>query len=613
MMPPVSGWILRTLAGRLRGRAPVFLLLGLNVLLFLLFYGRFGDLIVDCSREATIPWRILHGGVLYRDFNYEYGPLAPYLLALCYRLFGVRLLTLNLAGLVIVSAVTLEVYALARLYLNRLLALGAGLLFIFGFAYQFAGAFNIFSYIFPYTYAASLGVLLLLALLLAGRRVLETGQPRAFIRLGLCYALACLTKVEFIAAANLFVFLLFTLLALKARREGRLTLHRALRRAWAFAWPAGTVLLPVGAYFFLQVDLLAYYRNELARMTALDLPAARAAMGTDFFLLNLIVAGVSVLAYSGLTLALFGLDRYVQRLGSRPRSFLLAVLELLVAGAAIGLVFVVKPINLYTGMSVWILVIGLLALRAAWNDWRAGRMSTTPIFVLCLAAVSFELIIRVAFNVRPIGYSVFLMVPAFLLLLFSVFAFLPAWLRRRGSSGRFHVWGFVVFFTTASVLNFAFSLHNYRAKNVAVPTARGTLRLRADQASALNQLLAYFHDKHDFSLLVLPEGNLINFLLDSPPQTYSYAYVPGLMKTPAQEDRIIRELDEKKIDYILVVTRWTTEFGYSIIGGDYALRLKAAIDRDYQAIVQFGPPPFNEQGVFGMLLLERNRPPVTAK
>ena len=166
----------RSLAARLRTYAPPAILIALNAILFVAFYGRFGDLIVDCSREATIPWRILHGDLIYRDFNYEYGPLAPYFLALCYRLFGIRLLTLNLAGLAISSAVTILVYALSRIFLNRRLSLFAGALFIFVFAFQFSGGPDIYNYIFPYSYSASLGVLLLLLSFCASYRFLETGR-----------------------------------------------------------------------------------------------------------------------------------------------------------------------------------------------------------------------------------------------------------------------------------------------------------------------------------------------------------------------------------------------------------------------------------------------------
>ena len=599
----------RPLATFFLNGASLWILIGLNLLLFVAFYGRFGDLIVDCSREATVPWRILHGDLIYRDFNYEYGPLAPYFLALCYRLFGVHLLTLNLAGLAISSAVTLLIYALSRMFLGRLLSLGVGALFVFVFAFQYSSLYNIFTYVFPYTYAASLGVLLLLSVFYAGYRALETEKTVWFSRLGLLLALASLTKVEFIVAAVLFVLLLLPLLVLKTRRQGAFSRRRLGKWLWALAWPAGGVLIPVCGYFASRVDLLEYYRNELARMTSLNLPAARAKMGAEHLQASLIIVGGVVLAYAALAVVFFGVDRLAQRVERRTtaralRMLCTAGLGLSVAAVAAWTAHALRPINVFAGMAAWIPLIGACAAWAIWISERDERTSNAAIFVACTAVVSFVLLIRILLNARPLGYGVFLMVPGTLLLLYSVFAFLPAMLRRRGSRGRFHVWGFAVFFAVAGTMNFAFSLHQYRAKNVAVATARGTMRLPRDQASALTQLLEFFRDKRDYSLLVLPEGNMINFLLDSIPKTYSYAYVPGLLKTPAQEDRIIREIREIPIDYVLVVTRWTTEFGFPVVGVDYAWRLKQVIDANYQSVAQFGPPPFSRKG-FGMLLMER--------
>ena len=110
-------------------------------------------------------------------------------------------------------------------------------------------------------------------------------------------------------------------------------------------------------------------------------------------------------------------------------------------------------------------------------------------------------------------------------------------------------------------------------------------------------------------MLVLPEGNMLNFLLDSPPRTFSYACTPGLLDTPAKEDRVVRELREIPIDYVVVVSRPTAEFGFARLGKDYGLRLKQAIDADYRTYAQIGPPPFNDQGRFGILVLERKDRP----
>src|SRR5690242_2585043 len=45
-------------------------------------WAHWGDFEVDCGRELYVPAEILRGKLIYRDFFYSYGPLAPYLCAL---------------------------------------------------------------------------------------------------------------------------------------------------------------------------------------------------------------------------------------------------------------------------------------------------------------------------------------------------------------------------------------------------------------------------------------------------------------------------------------------------------------------------------------------------
>lgn len=600
------------LATRFRADAPQWILIGLNLLLFAAFYGQFGDLIVDCSREATIPWRILHGDLIYRDFNYEYAPLAPYALALAYRLFGVHLLTLNLTGLLISMSVTLAVYVLSRVFLDRGLALGAGLLFVFVFAFQFSGGYDIFNYIFPYSYSASLGLLLLLLSFYASYRFLETGRTAWLSGWGLTFALGSLTKAEFILAQILLALLVLPFAILKARKECRAPLRHLTRWLWAFVWPAGLVLIPTGLYFAGQMDVPAYLRTEVVGMASLDRPAIQRAMGVERLAANLRTIGTACLSYAALILLFSGADVFAQTIEKRIRSKAARGLIgggqwILVSAAAWLTVNWLVAFNVFAGMLAWLPLIGAAAMGAVWKDWRQGGLSGKAVLILCMSVVSFELLGRIVFNARPIGYGAFFLVPGMLLVLFCVFGFLPALFRRWGWQPRLYLWGFLVFFAVAGYQTFSVTLKCRHERRFPIRTARGTLKLPQDQQEALAQLMVFFRDKRDYTLLVLPEGNLINFLLDSPPATYSYAYVPPLLDTPAKENRLIRELQEIPLDYVLIVSRWTSEFGFPVVGIHYAQHLKQVIDANYQSVAQFGPPPFSQHG-FGMLLMKRKTP-----
>src|SRR3990170_745791 len=67
-------------------------------LLFVLSWLKWADLTIDGGREMNTPLRLLRGELLYSDVYYLYGPLAPYLNAALYAVFGIHLNTLYAAG-----------------------------------------------------------------------------------------------------------------------------------------------------------------------------------------------------------------------------------------------------------------------------------------------------------------------------------------------------------------------------------------------------------------------------------------------------------------------------------------------------------------------------------
>src|SRR6266852_7642784 len=127
----------------------------------LVYLGHWGDCQIDNGRELYVPVSILHGKLLYRDIWYMYGPLAPYLQALLFRIFGIHLNVLYGFGLLLTIASALVTFEIARRFRLPLPAsLVPSLFFLLESYFPF-----IFNFIFPYSYAATLGSFLGLACL----------------------------------------------------------------------------------------------------------------------------------------------------------------------------------------------------------------------------------------------------------------------------------------------------------------------------------------------------------------------------------------------------------------------------------------------------------------
>jgi hypothetical protein len=169
-------------------------------------WAHWGDLRIDTGRELYIPQAILAGKELYRDLIYPYGPLAPYLNAAIFYLFGTHLHVLYIWGIALVVVSALLIYFIAREYLSRLGSLVISVAYLL-LAFQ-PGLFNL---VLPYSYAASYGSLFSLLFFYSLLRHLNT-ERNTFLRwAGILAGLATVTKIEFGAACflTLGLYLLF--------------------------------------------------------------------------------------------------------------------------------------------------------------------------------------------------------------------------------------------------------------------------------------------------------------------------------------------------------------------------------------------------------------------
>lgn len=202
----------------------------------------------DSARELYVPFQIRHGAVIYRDFYYLYGPVAPYLQAGLLATFGERLEVLYAASVVQVAAIMGLLYVAARQVLPVFPA--AAVLFLF--FTHFALGRDIQGYLWPYAFAATYGVLFGLASLVALLRHAATGRAAWLAAAGVTVGLSVVTKLEYGAAAACLA---------GAYLAGRLLFRRGLAatgpwwgEALALALPAAATAGAIAALLLAHVD-----------------------------------------------------------------------------------------------------------------------------------------------------------------------------------------------------------------------------------------------------------------------------------------------------------------------------------------------------------------------
>ena len=174
------------------------LLLASAVLTWISWQG-WGDPIIDFGREVYVPWQIREGRVLYRDFIYNYGPVAPYLMAAVTALLGDTLAVYAATGAAIGLATMTGLYASGCRLGSRAAGFVAALLFVL---HSFFGHLTWGSnYVMPYAYAATISMLCAVWSLYALLGYLYRGRRRRDLAIGAALMIATLlTKPEVGAA-----------------------------------------------------------------------------------------------------------------------------------------------------------------------------------------------------------------------------------------------------------------------------------------------------------------------------------------------------------------------------------------------------------------------------
>lgn len=168
----------------------------LVITIFIVFYGQFGDIMIDSYREIYIPQQMLEGNTLYKDIFVIYPPLAYLINALLIKVFGNGLITLYYAGLFSSIGILYFTYKIAKKFLGKIYPLAICLFLIAGLILSP----NVFNTFLPYSYGILYGTLFILI-------SLYFAINKNFPLMYLFYSLAILCKYEFVLLLPLLIFL----------------------------------------------------------------------------------------------------------------------------------------------------------------------------------------------------------------------------------------------------------------------------------------------------------------------------------------------------------------------------------------------------------------------
>lgn len=554
---------LRSRVGALARSADARILAGLVALvgvLAALTWRKWGVPEIDAGVDLSTAAQLLHGHLPYEDVRYFYGPLGIYTLAGVFKLFGTTLTAAYGLGLVLTIAIAVSFYALARQLLRPVTAgLSTAVLVAIGFS---GSQFN---FILPHTNAATFGLLLLLLELLALAR-------RRPLLAGIALGLACLTRVEFAAAAALVgaAWLVGTW-----RAEGR---GPALSAALRLAVPALAIPIATFGVLAASVGTSRLLWQNLWPVDFLRVAGFRAYKEwTPFDAASVASSLARGIVYGGL---LAGLIASAVRLrGARGLGRVRALWPLVaVAFALVVLDGAWRVVGIFPdargavqeesrqliiGMS-WLPILSLAAAAVVAYRFvrRREPLSGSWPMELAIVAAAVALTSRAYDEFTMSSAAPYYAAPAVLVL-----GLLHQRLADRWPSARTAILGALGAVAAGIVLYNVVAL--YGDRNTVVHTAAGSYVADGRSAAAEQQVIDFVRARPGVPIVAVPDEGGFYFFTGRPIPLYDNATLPGSLDTIADERTAIAALVRQRVRYAIVGTRDMGVFGMGRFGTGY--------------------------------------------
>ena len=576
-------------------------------------WGHWGDFQIDNGRELYVPAEILKGKLLFRDLWYMYGPLAPYVKALLFWIFGVKLTVLYVFGLTLTIGCALITFEVARRFHMGLAgSIAPSLFFLIEAFYPF-----IRNFVYPYSYAASLAAFLGMAFLYFVIRHVSSRRTLDLVFAALLASLVILTKQEFGVAC--LILLSFEIAACYWIRRSTSELLRNIALCVAGLLPAvagyGWFVWKLSARLIFFENWIStpgtYFMRTFGKITipeqGLRFVPSELLQSAEYTLLGLALwALLASLAVS----AIKKLGLYSQ--SSIALTVVASLSPLWIASIAFVKLYPSGVVSLAKAWSslvfpitqsifpdgIFFILVGFI-VHALWklktNPRDLGALQEAVLGIYA-SLVAF----RQMMELRPTLYdcAVFFNGPAFIVyivLLYKLFR----WASRSLDAKRAEFAAATMLTAEAAMILLLF-YPRPQILSTRLTTEYGSFYTRPDVAILYPEIISFMkaHTQNGKDILVLPEPPSLYVYAGMEAPSRWYSLVPGYV-APDQEQQYIDEVASNHLRYVLIANRILTEYNvWGFANGGYNPTIYRWIMANYVKIGQFGPtskatyPPF---------------------
>jgi hypothetical protein len=505
--------------------------------------------------------------------------------AFLFRIFGIHITVAYLAGALAGLTAALTLFRCA-LYLAPLpVALTLGYIVLI----QSFGP-GIFTYPLPYSYASVYGsVAAGFFLLYAIRSAFDSTRVNLFWA-GIGSAVALLMKLEYgsVCFATLAVLQLGLAVRQRSWREVSRNFFATTPALFICAVVIAWLLSIRGVDFITQENFMswptAYFMKTYGQFWMRG-------MGYDWSWDN-VLGGLLVAAGF---LAFWMGFRFSLRSASRKLSVRNSGLVIIVAVGAIAF-WMAYPERLNDDIAnlvfprPMVFMVGLAALLAAFRFWQK-QWRARDLAILVVMTFGPLLAFRMLFGMMPHAYAIFYNGPVllgFYLLLFSIA--IPA----NGLRGPAYLpkvpWLLCAVLCGWVTLQVYPDYREMRRRRVAFANERGTIYLPRTMLPAWAQTVDFMRaaNERGEAVMSIPEDTALYFFSGAPCPIRVCVFAPGVVAPGSMTDKVIREMDQARVRYIVWSNRTFYEYDVPHFGVDFDRPIGEYIRSNYRPVREFG-------------------------
>lgn len=539
------------------GLLGALLLLSVNLCFALRSWRGWGDAVIDFPQQLYIAWRISAGDILYRDIQYFYGPFSQLFNGLLFYVFGPGYIVLTMANLAIATVISLVIYRSVWKAFDWGSGLLASLAFVLIHIYQQFNLVSGYNFVAPYSHEATHGTFFLLMIVVVAATTEATGLARRWFFMGFAFGASLLTKPEFILAATLVIGAKITLEFFQDKTAWRSKLGNFLLGA----------SLPVGGsfsyfYFFADFSFVDSFRATLAAINPapttvlVSNPLYARTFGIDeYFWQNITQMGMALGKIAAILGIAFAIDLIKTE---RERNWVGSLFLFSTAG------LLLWPPVLYLEFS-WPILSTLGLALVCYLGWRKILVGKSLEFSLYLGLAAVAASLKIYLNSSFAVFGFYLLVPGTIFLTVVGFHILPKIQKKPFSQFSYLSWANAVLILCISIKAALNSSWYYDRK--LLPLGEGKDRFYSfgyigeefTSALVLKEVISRLERlaPKDSSLMVVPEGLLVNYLLRMPnPTPFLQTFiVKTIYDASGGTDYILKKLEERPPDYVLYLRR----------------------------------------------------------